>query len=157
MGERAIRPFWMHQLVEYLVGIALVAQGIQDPEPLLPASAGVLILVNAAAVRGPLGALDFIGRRLHRWLDVLVGAVLVFAAVQPWQPIEFTGRAVLLGVLVPLGFLWWYTDWEERAGRNRRRTEQGSERSADVGRTAGRFAANAYVAGRRAIKKRSES
>ena len=85
-----------------------------------------------------------------------VAAALATAALQPWVPIEFTGRAILLGVLVPLGFLWWYTDWEERTGRRRRRTEQGSQRSDDIGRAAGRLAANAYVAGRRAIKKRSE-
>lgn len=156
MADRAMRPFWIHQLVEYLVGIALITQGIQDPEPLLPTAAGVLILVNAAAVRGPMGAFKFIGRSVHRWLDVVVAAALATAALQPWVPIEFTGRAILLGVLVPLGFLWWYTDWEERTGRRRRRTEQGSQRSDDIGRSAGRLAANAYVAGRRAIKKRSE-
>ena len=26
-----MRPFWIHQLVEYLIGVALVAQGLQSP------------------------------------------------------------------------------------------------------------------------------
>ena len=30
------RPFWMHQLVEYILGVALVASGTQSPEPLVP-------------------------------------------------------------------------------------------------------------------------
>ena len=36
MGERAMRPFWVHQLAEYLIGIALVAQGMQDISPVVP-------------------------------------------------------------------------------------------------------------------------
>ena len=52
MGERALRPFWIHQLVEYIIGLALIGQGMQDPQPLVPTAAGVLVLVNAAAVRG---------------------------------------------------------------------------------------------------------
>ena len=157
MGERAIRPFWLHQLVEYIVGVAVLAQGMQDPEPVIPSLAGILIILNAAAVRGPMGAFKFIGRRVHRWLDVGVGALLALAALQPWAPIEFTGRVMLLGVLVPLGFSWFYTDWHERPGRRARRVEAAGQRSGDVGRSAGRLAGNAYVAGKRAIKKRSEA
>ena len=56
MAERAMRPFWIHQLAEYLIGVALVAQGLQEKDPLVPAVAGVLVIVNASVVRGPLGA-----------------------------------------------------------------------------------------------------
>lgn len=157
MAERALRPFWMHQLVEYIVGIAVLVQGLQDPEPIIPSLAGVLVIVNAAAVRGPLGAFKFIGRRIHRWLDLLVAAAIIVAAVQPWVPIEFTGRAILLIVLVPLGFLWYYTDWEERAGRKARRQSQAGDTGADLGGKAGRLAGNAWVAGKRAVRKRSQS
>lgn len=157
MAERALRPFWVHQLVEYVVGLALIVQGMQDAEPVLPTLAGVLIMVNAAAVRGPLGAFKLIGRRLHRWLDLPVAAAIVVAAVQPWVAIEFTGRAILLIVLLPLGFLWYYTDWEERAGRKARRRSQAGDTGADFGGRAGRLAGNAWVAGKRAVKKRSES
>ena len=31
-----MRPFWIHQFAEYLIGIALVSQGLQDTEPLVP-------------------------------------------------------------------------------------------------------------------------
>jgi hypothetical protein len=156
MAERAMRPFWIHQLVEYIIGLALIAQGMQDPEPLVPASAGVLVLVNAAAVRGPMGAFKFIGRRVHRWLDLLVGAVVVVGALQPWIDVEVTGRAIMLVMLLPLGFLWFYTDWEERPGRRQRRAERVTGTGDHLGRTAGRLAGTAYGAGRKAIKKRSE-
>lgn len=151
-----MRPFWIHQLVEYIIGLALIAQGMQDPEPLVPTLAGVLVLVNAAAVRGPLGAFRFIGRRTHRWLDLAVGVVILLAALQPWAEVEVTGRGIMLIMLLPLGFLWFYTDWEERPGRQQRRAAQASGRGDDLGRTAGRLAGSAYVAGKKAIKKRSE-
>ena len=157
MGERALRPFWIHQLVEYIIGLALIGQGMQDPQPLVPTAAGVLVLVNAAAVRGPLGAFKFIGRRAHRWLDVLVGVVLVVAALQPWTEVEVTGRGLMLIMLLPLGFLWFYTDWEERPGRKQRREARASGTGDELGRSAGRLAGSAYVAGKRAVKKRSES
>lgn len=157
MGERALRPFWIHQLVEYIIGLALIAQGMQDPEPLVPTLAGVVVLVNAAAVRGPMGAFRFIGRAAHRWLDLLVAAAILAAAVQPWVAVEVTGRAIMLVMLLPLGFLWFYTDWEERPGRRQRRESVASGRGDDLGRTAGRLAGSAFLAGKKAIKKRSES
>jgi hypothetical protein len=156
MGERAMRPFWIHQLVEYVLGAALIAQGMQEPEPIVPTLAGVVVLVNASAVRGPLGAFKLIGRRLHRWLDLLVAGLLVFGAVQPWLSVAVTTRALLLVVLLPLGFLWFYTDWDERPARRDRRIAEASDRSDRIGRMAGRLAAGAVVAGKNAIKKRSD-
>ena len=44
MAERAMRPFWIHQLVEYLIGLALVAQGLQEQDPTVPAVAGMLVV-----------------------------------------------------------------------------------------------------------------
>ena len=156
MADRAMRPFWIHQLAEYLIGIALVAQGFQDPEPLVPAVAGVLVMTNAAVVRGPLGAFRLVGRRVDRWLDVVVMAAVLFGALQPWLPVEITGRAVMLIILVPLGFLWFYTDWAERRQRKERRVDNAGQTGEQVGRSAGRLAANAYVAGRKAVKKRTQ-
>jgi hypothetical protein len=156
MGERAQRPFWIHQFTEYVIGFALVVFGLQDTAPTMPAAAGIVVLVNAAMVRGPLGAFTLIGRKVHRVIDVVVMAALIAFAVQPWVEVSALGRLVLVAIAVPMAFLWWYTDWEERAGRKQRRADRGSESSADVGRTAGRAAANAYLAGKRAIKKHTD-
>ena len=54
--ERVRRPFWMHQIVEYILGFALIMTSIQQPEPRIPALMGLLILLNAAIVAGPAGA-----------------------------------------------------------------------------------------------------
>jgi hypothetical protein len=156
MADRAMRPFWIHQLAEYLIGVALIASGFQDPEPLVPVLAGVLVMVNASVARGPLGAFRLVGRRVHRWLDVIVMAAILLGALQPWLEVELTGRAVMLIILVPLGFLWFYTDWAERKQRSQRRAER-AQTGDELGRRAGRMAANTYLAGKRAVKKRSES
>jgi hypothetical protein len=155
MADRAMRPFWIHQLAEYLIGISLVAQGFQDPKPLIPTTAGVLVMINASIVRGPLGAFKLVGRRVHRWLDLLVMVAILVGALQPWVDIELSGRAIMLVILVPLGFLWFYTDWAERPQRKQRRVERAGTSGDQVGRSAGRLAGSAYVAGKRAIKKRS--
>ena len=152
MAERAMRPFWIHQLAEYLIGIALVAQGMQDPEPLVPALAGALVMVNTAIVRGPLGAFKLVGRGAHRWLDMAVMIAILGGALQPWMAVEFSGRLVMLVMLVPLGFLWFYTDWAERGARKQRRAAQAGPKGEQLGRSAGRMAGNAY----KAIKRRGE-
>ncbi len=107
-------------------------------------------------MRGPLGAFRLVGRRLHKWLDLIVMALLVVGASQRWVDASALGRVVMVAIVVPYAFLWWYTDWEERAGRRARREAAADEgRSEDLGRSAGRTAASAYLAGKRAIKKRS--
>ena len=152
MGERAMRPFWIHQLAEYLIGVALVAQAMQDPEPVVPALAGALVMINASIARGPLGAFKLVGRGVHRWLDLVVMIAIVFGAAQPWMAVELTGRLIMFVMLVPLGFLWFYTDWAERSDRKQRRTEQAGPKGEQIGRSAGRMAGNAY----KAVKKRGE-
>lgn len=150
-----MRPFWIHQLVEYLIGAALVAQGMQDPDPLVPAVAGALVIVNAAVVRGPFGAFRAVGRGLHRWLDLVMMVLILAGALQPWLHVTSGGRLVMLVILVPLGFLWFYTDWAERAQRRERRSAQAGPSADTVGRTAGRLAGSAYSAARGAVRRRS--
>jgi hypothetical protein len=157
MGERAMRPFWIHQFAEYLIGIALVSQGLQDTEPLIPTLAGAVVVVNAAIVTGPLGAFRVIGRSLHRWLDVGVMAAIAVAALQPWVAVASAGRATMLVVLLPLGFLWFYTDWAERVRRKDRRAASTGPTGEQVGKTAGRLAGTAFTSARSAIKKRQQS
>ncbi len=151
-----MRPFWIHQFAEYLIGIALVSQGLQDSAPLLPTVAGVVVVVNAAVVSGPLGAFKTIGRATHRWLDLAVMIGLALAAVQPWINVSSTGRLFLLGFLLPLGFLWFYTDWAERTSRKQRRAAAAGPTGEQVGKTAGRVAGNAYASAKSAIKKRQQ-
>ena len=146
-----MRPFWIHQLAEYLIGVALVAQGLQEQDPLVPAVAGVAVMVNVAIARGPLGAFKWVGRRTHRWLDLVLMTAILGASLQPWITVPAGGRLIMLVMLVPLGFLWFYTDWAERKGRKQRRVDRAGVTGDAVGRSAGRLAGNAY----KAIKKRS--
>jgi len=157
MSDRAQRPFWIHQLTEYLIGFALIVFGFQDTDPTVPAVAGIVVLVNGAIVRGPFGAFKAVGRGLHRYLDLGIMAFLVGAAVQPWFPVSQLGRLVLVGVVIPFAFGWWYTDWAERSGRKQRRSGQAGAGSEEIGKTAGRYAATGYLAAKRAIKKRTDS
>ena len=73
-------PFWIHQLVELLLGILLLLQGARTGEhTVLLVTLGGLLLLLALCSDGALGAWTWIGRRLHRVLDLVVAAVLALS------------------------------------------------------------------------------
>jgi hypothetical protein len=144
--ERARRPFWMHQVVEYLVGIGLISSSVQLPDPAVPALLGLLIILNAAVAKGSAGAFRLVGRRLHRTLDLVVIGVLVFFAFQPWVSIDITSRMLIGAIAFILCFVWFYTDYTEKVSRSQRKgqrtaaeVERGPLDSAEIGRQAGRL------------------
>jgi hypothetical protein len=96
--DRGWRPFWLHQGAEYLVALVLIASGLQSPEPLWPALAGGLVLVNAALSGPPLGAFRVFSRAQHRHLDVVVVAVLLVVAVLPFLNIDSASRLTIVVV-----------------------------------------------------------
>jgi hypothetical protein len=144
-----MRPFWVHQAVEYVIGIVLVMQGLQGPEPLVPALAGGLIVLNAACTVGPLSAFRVFDRRTHRLIDIVVIVLLLVAAVQPWVSVDVGSRLILVAIAVVLGFVWFYTDFAERAARRDRRSQVAGNRGEDIGRRVGRLAGGAVTGWRR--------
>ena len=143
--ERAKRPFWIHQIVEYIVGIGLISASVQLPDPTVPALLGLLVILNAAVAKGSAGAFRLVGRRLHRTLDLVVIGVLAFFAVQPWFSIDATARLLIGAIAFILWFVWFYTDFAEQRTRAERRAERaarGPRDSAEIGRQAGRTVGN---------------
>ena len=47
------RPFWMHQIAEYIIAVVFIAQGLQARTPGVPAVLGGLVLLNAASAKAP--------------------------------------------------------------------------------------------------------
>lgn len=144
--ERERRPFWIHQIVEYLVGIGLISASVQMPNPTVPALLGLLIVLNAAIAKGSAGAFRLVGRRLHRTLDLAMVAFLVFVAFQPWVSIDATGRALIACIAFILWFVWFYTDFAEQPTRADRKAKRAADKAAagptdstEIGRRAGRF------------------
>jgi hypothetical protein len=147
MALTAKRPFWMHQVVEYILGGAMVAAGLQSPTPLVPSVVGGIVMLHAAITVGPLGAFRVISRRVHRVVDVGVMALEVVAGVQPWIDIESGTRFLVVGIALVHSFVWWNTNFATRAKSARISTEGG--RSTEVGRIAGRLVGNGVNAVRR--------
>ncbi|HYN33987.1 MAG TPA: hypothetical protein VES40_15290 [Ilumatobacteraceae bacterium] len=144
--ERVRRPFWIHQVIEYVIGIALISSSVQLPDPAVPALLGLLIILNAAVARGSAGAFRLVGRRLHRTLDLVVIAILTFFAVQPWWPLDTTSRMLIGSIAFILCFVWFYTDFAEQRSPSERKAQRTAERvargptdSAELGRRAGRL------------------
>jgi len=151
--ERVRRPFWIHQVVEYLIGIGLISASVQLPNPAVPALLGLLVILNAAIAKGSAGAFRIAGRRTHRTLDLVVIGILVFFAVQPWTSVDSTGRLLIGAIAFIMWFVWFHTDFEERTTRAERKAArqaaQGPRGSEDIGRQAGRVVGGAASSVRR--------
>jgi hypothetical protein len=144
--ERMRRPFWMHQIVEYILGFGLIMVAIQQPEPKIPALMGLLILLNAAVVAGPAGAFKLVPRWLHKYLDLGVIALLLLMVVQPWWELDSTGRTIMFGIAVVMFFIWFHSDFSAPVDRKVAKAKKAAARaerqplnSTTVGKTAGRY------------------
>jgi hypothetical protein len=144
--DRALRPFWLHQAAEYLIGLVLVAQGLQSPTPVVPALAGGLVVANAAMTEGPLGAFRLVPRTVHRWIDLGVIVVLVLVAAVPALDIDNATRLLLVLVGAVLAFVWWNSSFAAPAPRP---PGEVVDRGEAVGRFAGRAVGNTVKGARR--------
>lgn len=143
------RSFFVHQAAEYLIGIALVASGVQSPSPAVPAVLGGVVILNAALVDGPLGAFRAVGRRVHRLLDIVVLLLLIAGVL--WPGVDSATRILVLGLGVVMAFLVVKTNYDEAPRRAKSTSASSSEasrpeprpasRGEHVGRTAGRLTA----------------
>ena len=153
------RPFWAHQLVEYILGGALVASGLQSPLPIVPAVVGGFILLYAAATRGALAAFRLIDRRVHRIADPALVVVQVAAALQPWVSVDNGTRVIMIGIAVVHLVVWLgssFAEKEKRAPAGRKTAADPSvDRSTELGRSAGRLAAKGVRAIRTAKANRT--
>jgi hypothetical protein len=137
----------MHQLVEYLLGVALLSQGLQTVEPLLPTLLGVLVLVNAAIVDGPLSAGRAVSRPVHRIIDVVLVVVMVLAALLSGDAMTSSVRALVLISAAVMAFLVWRSDY--RPKEVRRAVDASGGTSEELGRMAGRAVGQGVNAWRR--------
>lgn len=137
--ERALRPFWMHQVVEYLLGLVLISVAFQSPTPVVASVMGVLVMINAAVAIGPAGAFRLVPRGLHRWFDVGLMVLLVAVAVQPWLDVDNVSRILIVAIAAVLFVVWFHTDFADRAGRKARRAARARPTSEERGREAGRL------------------
>ncbi len=145
--DRVLRPFWLHQSAEYLIGLVIVAMGLQSIEPAVPTIAGGVVRVNAALVDGPLGAFRLFSRKAHRVVDVVVIVALALIAVVPFIDVDSATRVILGGSAAVLGVVWWNSAFEKRPSRRTRAGAAPAEppaapvdRSEAIGRGAGRLA-----------------
>ena len=147
MAGTTKRPFWMHQVVEYILGGSLIAAGLQSPTPVVPSVIGAIVMLHAAITIGPVGAFRVLSRRVHRVVDVGVIALEVVAGVQPWIDLDNGTRVVVVGIALVHSFVWWQSNFAERIKSPSVSAEGG--RSTEIGRIAGRLVGNGVNAVRR--------
>jgi len=123
-------PFWIHQLVELLLGGLLLVEGARTGEhTVVLVSLGAVLLVLALCSDGALGAWTLIGRRLHRVLDLVAAAVLAVSPVVLGLD-RVLAIVILEAAAVAMVWLAFRTEWRPRSKRPPRpattRTEPGS-------------------------------
>lgn len=163
------RPFWAHQLVEYILGAALVASGLQSPQPIVPAVVGGFLLLYAAATRGALAAFRLIHRRVHRVADPVLIVAQVGAALQQWVSVDNGTRIIMFGIAFVHLVVWLGSSFTENekeakpsavaftaAGTAAGTAQPAGDRSTELGRSAGRWAAKGVRAVRAARASRED-
>lgn len=174
------RPFWIHQLVEYILGLALVSLGLQSPQPEVPAAMGLLILVNASIVRrAPLSAFRLVTKAQHRVLDIVVIGVLAVATIQPWVEMLTADRLTIGGIAFIMGVVWMRSSFTDRRrspvtpvtpieapspaaspaaspGASPAASNPSTDRSTEIGRTAGRAVGQGLHKARRLARRVGE-
>jgi len=73
--------FWIHQVVEYLLGVLLISQAIQSEHPEVPMVLGAAVILLAATADGPLAAFHVVPRPLHRVFDVVAIVAIAVATI----------------------------------------------------------------------------
>lgn len=147
--------FWVHQAVEYCVGVLLIMQALQLADPAGPLAAGIAVIVLAATADGPLAAFHWVPRPVHRVLDVAVAVLCVVAAVVFRDQLGTFGLVFLVVAALTLVFLVLRTNYRpkppraSRAARFAEGAAQGSVKAEDVGRAAGRAVGKGVNAFRR--------
>ena len=163
MAESGKRPFWMHQLVEYILGGAMAYSGLMSPTPIVPAVCGGLIILNAALTKSPLGAFRAYGRNMHRIFDIAIIMICLASVGQPWIEMDSGTRVVMLSITTVHIVVFFGSSFAERAAKPPKAAQSAArsaaqsaaqppppaaqqapivtpsgDRSTDFGRTAGR-------------------
>ena len=135
------RPFWVHQLVEYLFGVAFITQAIQASKPAIPILTGLVLIGNATLARGPLSAYPRVPRRVHRVIDVVLVIAIVLLAAFSGDALSPANRFVMYGIALAYAFVVWRSEYKEKP--KPQAVEAPGGRSEELGRLAGRAAGNA--------------
>jgi hypothetical protein len=129
-------PFPIHQVAEYLIGLGLIAQGVQGSSALRVVALGAAILLSAAVTDGPLAGWKAVSRPTHRVVDIVLAVAALVLAVVPGSGADAAARVVLVVAALLLGLLILRTSYAPpvpRAPRSR------GDLAEDVGRSAGRL------------------
>ncbi|MEI8391085.1 MAG: hypothetical protein WCG40_01160 [Actinomycetes bacterium] len=139
MSSATKRPFWLHQLAEYIVGGALLATGLQSSKPIVPVIVGSLIIVNTAVADAPFGAFRWVNRRLHRMLDYAVLAIAVVSCALP--NLDNATRLMQVMIVLVLAVVITQTNYLPKVQRTQQKMSVTPDGKADeLSRIAGRSA-----------------
>ena len=118
-------------------------------------------MLNTAIAKGPASAFPLVGRKVHRWLDVVVMLLLVAALFQPAFDVDSTGQFLLGAIAFVMFFIWLNSDFTEKVDQKKNKQAQKAARrerlarpeSEEMGKKAGRVVGDGVNAAKRFGKK----
>jgi hypothetical protein len=110
--------FWIHQLVEYLLGVLLITQALQSEQPAVPVLLGVGVILLAATADGPLAAFHLVPRQAHRILDLVAVVVLLVVAIVFRDALGTTGLVFAVAVALAMMAITLRTNYRMRPRRS---------------------------------------
>ena len=113
-GSAGRVPFWLHQLVELLLGLLLLVEGARTGQhTAVLVTMGAVLLLLALCSDGALGAWPWIGRRLHRVLDLVLAVALAVSPVVLGLD-HLLAIVVIEAAAVAMAWMAFRTDWRPR-------------------------------------------
>ena len=154
-------PFWLHQLVEYLLAIVVALAAARSDLPAVVLGAALLLGALAATADAPLAARRLVSRPHHHIADWTVAAVLVVVGVALRNSLGGNGAfwMIVSGVLVAILAL--RTDYSPPISLRSRLRLDGTidarvvaDRAHDASKVLGRVTGTAASHGRKAWRQR---
>jgi hypothetical protein len=111
-----LRPFWLHQSAEYLIGLVHHRDGAAVDRAAVADDRRRGRAAQRGARRRAARRLPHVLARAHRVVDVVIIAGLLLLAVLPFVDVDSSTRVILFGGAVVLAVVWWNSAFEP-AGR----------------------------------------
>lgn len=154
-------PFWLHQIVEYLLAIVVALAAARSDLPSVVLGAALLLGALAATADAPFAARRLVSRPHHRIADWAVGTVLVVVGVVLRKSLGGNGAFWMIAAGALVGILALRTDYSPPVSLRTRLRLDGTidaqvvaDRAHDASKVLGRVTGTAASHGRKAWRQR---
>lgn len=154
-------PFWVHQIIEYLLAAIVALAAARSDQPAVVLGAAAVLAALAATADAPLAMRRLVRRPTHRALDWIVAALLVVVGIVLRNSLGGNGAFWMIASGTLLAFLAWRSDYSPPIPLRSRLRLDGTidatviaDRANEASKVLGRLSGTAAAEGRRRWRQR---